>query len=136
MIPLNKFTSEIIQQILNVKKKCWEYENFDNKKVIDGNIYLHFISKDDVWFLWANVLVFDGENGTEIGRAGYGLPNENSQLKAAIHVCKNKRRTGIASNIYEWIEELTGRKLYPDIPHSKNAEAFWNNPNRKFGYDK
>ena len=136
MIPLNKFTSEIIQQILNVKKKCWEYETFDNKKVIDGNIYLHFISKDDVWFLWGNVLVFDGENGTEIGRAGYGLPKENSLLKAAVHVSKNKQRMGIASNIYEWIEELTGRKLHPDIPHSKSAEAFWNNPKRKFGFDK
>lgn len=31
---------------------------------------------------------------------------------------------------------MTGEKLYPDTPHSKSAEAFWNNPNRKFGFDK
>jgi len=57
-------------------------------------------------------------------------------MKATIDVRGDKRRLGIASNIYQWIEKLTGYKLYPDTPHSKSAEAFWGNPNRKFGFDK
>ena len=57
-------------------------------------------------------------------------------MKASIDVRSDKRRLGIASNIYQWIEKLTGYKLYPDTPHSKSAEALWNNPNRKFGFDK
>lgn len=120
---------------IKAKKKYWEYI-FDHKTTIDGNVYLCFISRDDSWFLWGDILVFDGESGTEIGRASYGLPKEDSPLKAAVDVRKDMRRKGVASNIYIWIESLTGKKLHPDLPHSKDAELFWANPNRRFGFDK
>ena len=73
---------------------------------------------------------------TEIANASYGKPKETSLMKASIDVRSDKRRLGIASNIYQWIEKLTGDKLYPETPHSKSAESLWNNPNRKFGFDK
>ena len=123
-------------EYIKSKKKLSEYKNYDNKIVINNNTYLNFIDKNDDWFLWAYIYVFDNEDGTEIANAYYGKEHKYSILKSTIDVRKDKRRTGIASNIYQWIENLTGYKLYPDIPNSKSAQALWNNPNRKFGYDK
>lgn len=54
-------------------------------------------------------------------------------MKASVDVRPDKRRMGIASEMYEWIEELTGEILYPDTPHSKSAEKLWAQPSKKFG---
>ena len=113
-------------------KKLESYPTYDNKKVIDNYTYLNFKTNDD-WFIWSDIKVFDNEDGTEIGRSSYGKLIETSSLKATIDVRSDKRRNNIASNIYEWIEELTGYILQPDIPHSKSAQSLWNNPNRNFG---
>jgi len=117
------------------RKKLSEYNDYDDKMVLNNMTYLNFLEKEprfDPWFLWGQIKVFDPD-GIEIANASYGKKNEYSQLKASIDVRGDKRRQGIASNIYEWIEKLTGETLYPDVPHSKPAEKFWNNPNRKFG---
>lgn len=82
------------------------------------------------------IIVFDNSDGTEIANATYGKVKKDSLMKATIDVRSDKRRNGIASNIYQWIENLSGYKLYPESPHSKSAEALWTNPNRKFGFDK
>lgn len=140
----DKYSSENIKEAyddvsmdyIKSLKKLNDYNNYNDKIVIGNNTYLNLLSKNDSWFLWGKIIVFDNEDGTEIANADYGKEKENSLMKATIDVRKDKRRTGIASNIYQWIEKLTGDKLYPDIPHSKSAEALWNNPNRKFGFDK
>jgi hypothetical protein len=123
-------------EYIKSKKKLSEYNNYDNKIIIKNNTYLNFIEKDFDWFLWGQIYVFDNEDGTEIANGSYGKEKEYSNMKATIDVRGDKRRTGIASNIYQWIEKLTGDKLHPDTPHTKSAEALWNNPNRKFGFDK
>jgi len=118
------------------KKKVGDYKNYTDKTIINGNTYLNTSQKDDDWFLWGEVIVFDKEDGTEIANASYGKEKEDSPLKASIDIRPDKRRGGIASNIYKWIEKTSGFKLHPDTPHSKAAEALWNNPNREFGFDK
>lgn len=117
-------------------KKLSEYKNYDNKIVIGNNTYLNFIERGGDWFLWGYIYVFDNSDETEIANASYGKVREYSDMKASVDVRGDKRRLGIASNMYQWIEKLTGYKLYPDTPHSKSAEGFWNNPKRKFGFDK
>jgi len=114
-------------------KKVDDYE-YNDKIIIDGNIYLNIVSSDDDWFLWGKIKVFDKSDGTEICNASYGKENIDSPMKASIDVRGDKRRSGIASNTYQWIEKLTGYKLHPDTPHSKSAQAFWGNPDRKFGH--
>lgn len=115
-------------------KKLSDYK-YDDKIVIDGNTYINILSQDDEWILWGKIMVFDNADGTEVANANYGKKTKGLPLKSTIDVRSDKRRTGIASNIYQWIEQLTKDKLHPDLPHSKSAEALWNNPKRKFGFD-
>jgi hypothetical protein len=133
---LNEAYDDVSMDYIKSLKKLDDYSDYDDKIVIGGNIYLNIIPKNDYWFLWGKIIVFDNSDGTEIGNATYGKEKESSLMKASIDVRSDKRRLGIASNMYQWIEKLTGEKLYPDTPHSKSAEALWNNPNRKFGFDK
>lgn len=124
-LPIEYFTEK--------KKKLSDYKNYDNKKVIGNYTYLNFKENEDNWYIWGNVLVFDNSDGTEVANSSYGKEFKESKLKASVDVRSDKRRQGIASNIYEWIEALTKDKLHPDTPHSKSAQRLWNNPNRKFG---
>ena len=119
------------------QKKLKDYTDFSDIKEIGNNTYLHlhFIEPDD-WSLWGSIKVFDNSDGTEIARANYGKRTEWDTMKASIDVRPDKRRLGIASNIYKWVEELTKDELYPDIPHSPSAEKLWTNPNREFGVGK
>lgn len=124
---------DVSMDYIKSRKKLSDYQGYDNKMVIGDNTYLNFTTKDDSWFLYGEITVFDNKDETEIANSSYGKPREHSYMKATIDVRSDKRRTGIASNIYTWIEKLTGHKLYPDTLHSKSAEALWNNPNRNFG---
>ena len=114
-------------------KKLNQYENFSDIKKFDDITLLNFKNSDDDWFLWGKVIAFNNDDLTEIANASYGKINEYDLLKASIDVRPDMRRKGIASKIYEWIEELTNETLFPDIPHTKDAEKLWSNPNRKFG---
>ena len=139
---INKFVSESyedvgIDYIMNDSKKLKDYQDYKNKKIVNGITYLNFASTfDDDWYIWNTIKAFDNIDGTEVGNVSYGKQKENDILKATIYVRPDKRRLGIGSNMYKWIEELTGEKLYPDAPHSQLAAKFWNSPKRTFGYDK
>ena len=133
---LNEGYNHVSIEYIKSRDKLSDYYNYDDKIVIKNNTYLNFTEKEDEWFLYGTIYVFDNEDETEIANASYGKIKEYSDMKATIDVRGDKRRQGIASNIYQWIEKLTGYKLHPDIPHSKAAEQFWNSPNRKFGFDK
>jgi len=103
------------------KQKMWDYDDFVDKKEIGDFTYLNFV-RNDSWYLCGNILVFENSDGTEVANAFYGKKNKDDPMKSTIDVRPDKRRLGIASNIYQWIEELTGNILYPDMPHSKKAE--------------
>ena len=118
--------------IINREKKLNQYHDFTNKKVVGDVTYLNFLRHDD-WHLWGEIKAFDNVDGTEIGNVSYGKPEKGDLMKASIDVRPDKRRTGIASTMYSWIEQLTGNTLYPDTPHSDSAAKLWGNPNRKFG---
>jgi hypothetical protein len=129
---MNEAYDDISMEQIMAKKKLFEYDNYSDMKTIGDYTYLHFTRQDD-WYLWGDVKVFDNSDGTEVANSSYGKPYEHSTLKCTVDVRSDKRRLGIASNMYVWIEELTGEKIYPDTPHSKKAELFWSNPNRQFG---
>jgi hypothetical protein len=138
---INEGYDHVSIEYIKNKHKLSDYYNYDDKIVIKNNTYLNFTEKEGEedeyeWFLYGTIYVFDNEDETEIANATYGKIKEYSDMKSTIGVRGDKRRQGIASNIYQWIEKLTGYKLHPDTPHSKAAEQFWNNPNREFGFDK
>jgi GNAT superfamily N-acetyltransferase len=126
-----------IDYIKNNAKKLNDYVNYTNKKIVNGITYINLPNEySDDWFIWNEIKAFDNVDGTEVGNVSYGKPKENDLLKASIDVRPDKRRLGIGSNMYKWVEELTGEKLYPDVPHTQSAAKFWGNSNRTFGYDK
>lgn len=109
------------------------YNNFTNEIIINNHTYLNFIINDPTTEIEGTIKVFDNNDGTEIANAYYVKENPKDKLKSTIDVRPDMRRKGIASNIYQWIENLTKETLYPDTPHSEDANKLWNNPNRKFG---
>lgn len=115
-------------------KKLNDY-SFSDKKDIGDFVLLNFREKDNDWYLFDSIKAFDKVDGTEIANASYGKSRKYSILKSTIDVRPDKRRLGIASEIYQWIEELVGEKIHPEPNHSKSAKAFWSNPKRNFGPD-
>jgi len=120
---------DVNMDIIKNKKKLGEYTKYNDKIVVDNNTYLNIIDVEfnriiGNWFTWAQIIVFDNTDGTEIANASYGKHTEDTPMKSTIDVRSDKRRIGVASNIYTWIEQLTGSTLYPDVPHSKSAQAF------------
>jgi len=143
---IRKFIKESIRKYFNEgyddvnldyiksRPKLNDYSGYDNKIEINGYTYLNKLSEpDDEFVLWGNIIVFDNEDGTEVANSSYSKETVDSPMRPSVDVRPDKRRLGIASNMYKWMEKLTGEKLHPDVPHSKSAEALWANPNRKFG---
>ena len=78
------------------------------------------------------IRVFDVNDGTEVANSSYDH-NPDGKLVATIDVRPDVRRMGVASQIYSYIEELTGETVYPEVTHTELANKFWNQSNRKFG---
>lgn len=130
---VNEGYADVGIEYIKSKGKVWDYTDYDDKIGIGDYTYLRFITEDD-WHLWGRVLVFDNVDGTEVANSSYGKEFPDNLLKCTIDVRPDKRRQGIGSNMYEWIEELVGDKIHPDLPHSAKAAKFWANPTRKFGH--
>lgn len=125
-----------VEYVKNNRPKLSTYDNdklVSDRKELDGYTLLHFGLDDTNPYDTNEVKAFDNQDGTEIANSHYMY--EDGELKCAIDVRGDKRRKGIASNIYKWIEELTGDTIQPDNP-SELAQKFWNQPNRPFGSNK
>lgn len=126
------YNSVGVENIKTKKPKLTNYKNFTDKISDDKFTYLNFSGKDFSTEEFSKILVFDNQDGTEVANCFYGY-DEDGKLKGAVDVRPDKRRMGIGSKMYEWIEVLKQDKIHPDLPHSKDAEKFWGNPNKKFG---
>jgi hypothetical protein len=119
--------------IKNKIKKLDQYpESLQRKKI--GDIVLINEPPSTPYDDMGKIHAFDVNDGTEIGNSSYGYTSKRSTtLKATIDVRPDWRRRGVATEIYKFIEEITGDKLWPDYPHSPSAEKFWKQSNRPFG---
>lgn len=82
---------------------------------------------------YSKILATD-HSGTIIGELFFGKPSASSNnIEGAIQIHPDHRRRGIASEMYEWAEKLSGMIIQPSYPHSPSASKFWNQPNIKFG---
>jgi len=126
-ISLIEAYDDISMDQIRKMKNFKDYTDYDDSKV-EGDIgYIHIQRNDPEWLIWGDVKAFDIKDGTEIANASYGKQYKTDKLKASIDVRSDFRRKGIATQIYNWIEELTHERLYPDTPHSPSAEKFWLN---------
>lgn len=59
--------------------------------------------------------------------------DSSKYLEGAVEVDPNFRRQGLATAMYVWAEQLSGRKFRPATSHTDAAEAFWRQKKRPFG---
>lgn len=127
----SKSIQEIEAKLINQSDGVEEYENFTLKYVPNADGY-------DLGHKYGGDMIYAyDKQGKEIGDLFYGKDYPTAfNIKGAVHVQPEYRRQGIGSAMYRMAERISGIKMTPDHPHSANAEAFWDNPNRDFGYDK
>lgn len=56
-----------------------------------------------------------------------------SRVEGAVQVHPHHRRKGIASAMYDWIEQITGKPMAPGRGHSPDAEQFWRSRTASYG---
>lgn len=77
------------------------------------------------------------EDGQVVAWLYYGPWNDDNtseDLEGAIEVHPKFRRQGLASAMYQWAEQLSGKKFKPGEGHTNDAEKFWTQKNRPFGH--
>jgi len=80
------------------------------------------------------ITVTTQDESTVVGELFFGLEYENDEtIKGAVEVHPDYRRKGIATAMYSWGEDLTGKEFSPENNHTDAAESLWNQPNRPFG---
>ncbi len=81
-----------------------------------------------------DIMAFDATDETEVARcSAFREDAESDKIVCAVDVRPDVRRQGIASRMYEFVEKITGKVVYPEKHHSAFANKFWNQQNRKFG---
>lgn len=74
----------------------------------------------------------EDDSGNVAGTVFYA-PRSGARIEGAVEVRPDSRRKGLASAMYEKIEELTGKKMTPAPSHTPGAAALWSSGRRKFG---
>ena len=88
---LNESYDDIgLDYILTKRPKLKQYNNYINKKIVNGFTYLNF--KPDAYFM-GSILVFDNADESEVANSSYGKEYEGGVLKATIDVRNDKRRS-------------------------------------------
>ena len=103
----------------------------DVRKVLKDFTLVNIKSDDDI--IQGEIKAYDNTDGTEVGNATYGHDYKGGVLKGAVDVRPDMRRRGVGTEMYKFIEEITGETIYPEPRHSESAESFWQQSNRPFG---
>lgn len=74
------------------------------------------------------------KSGQVVGTLAVADRGENNV--GVVQVRKEDRRKGVASSMYAFAEEVTGKKFVPESSQSADAQAMWASPNRNFGVKK
>jgi hypothetical protein len=78
------------------------------------------------------IKVFDIKDGTLVAQSSFDY-DDNNKLKGTLDVRPDKRRMGIATEIYKLAEKIIGDIIFPEEKHTEDAEKFWRQKNRSFG---
>lgn len=124
-----------IDSVKTIGKKLDSYSSHKQKDLGDYVLVADLFDdkKIEQSGLLGQILAFDKVDGSEIGNATFGHDYHGSPLKGAIDVRPDFRRKKVGTQMYIFIEELTGLKITPEPTHSPSAEKFWNQLNRPFG---
>jgi len=71
--------------------------------------------------------------GVLVGAALFVKHDVNHNCVEAVRIEEPHRRKGLATKLYQLIEQKAGIKLTPSDAQSDDAESLWRQPNRPFG---
>lgn len=94
-------------------------------------IYIN-IPQDKDFGMTAEIKAFDKKDGTLVAQSSFDY-DKNGKLKGTLDVRPDKRRLGIATEIYKLAEKIIGDTIFPEEKHTEDAEKFWQQKNRSFG---
>jgi len=111
--------------------KTWKpkINSGEKKEIYRDYTFVYFPSKN------GNYIVVYDENEDVAGTLFFDpvWDINDDKIEGAVEVHPDHRRHGLATEMYKMAERLAGMKMKPSHPHSADAEAFWNQPNRPFG---
>ena len=65
------------------------------------------------------------KDGTLVAQSSFDYDDKNGKLKGTLDVRPDKRRLGIATEIYKLAEKIIGDTIFPEEKHTEDAEKFW-----------
>ena len=78
----------------------------------------------------AKQVIAKDSNGDVIGTL-YAGEHSDGKMVGSVEVRPDYRRKGVATEMYNYMEEVTGKKLKPAKKNSEDAQAFWSDRNKK-----
>ena len=119
-----------------IKNSIPKLDSYPKSDIIHSNRDLTYVKipqdKNNPYAMTYEIKVFDINDGTLVAQSSFDY-DENNKLKGTLDVRPDKRRKGIATEIYTLAEKEIGDTIYPEEGHTEKADKFWNQKNRSFG---
>lgn len=116
----------------------WRKSQIDQTRDIAGGYTMHVTpgdTSDGDGQFW-NMYVTKDDQVVATNFFGYFDDQAGETIECAPHVTGTARRRGIATAMYQWAEEVSGRPAAPADRHSEDADGLWGQENRPFGHAK
>ena len=119
-----------------IKNSIPKLDSYPKSDIIHSNRDLTYVKipqdKNNPYAMTYEIKVFDINDGTLVAQSSFDY-DKNNKLKGTLDVRPDKRRKGIATEIYTLAEKEIGDTIYPEEGHTEKADKFWNQKNRSFG---
>jgi hypothetical protein len=117
-----------------IKTKLPKLDSYPKSDIIlsKGDFTYINIPQDKDFGMTAEIKAFDQKDGTLVAQSSFDY-DKNGKLKGTLDVRPDKRRLGIATEIYKLAEKIIGDTIFPEEKHTEDAEKFWQQKNRSFG---
>jgi GNAT superfamily N-acetyltransferase len=112
-----------------MKNKSFSPEGMRSQKIGDYTYHIEDVGGGD------GIIHAVDSSGRKVGDTFFGEGDMPGFINGSVGVDPEFRRRGIASTMYKLAEDVSGKKIIPEVTHTDDATAFWNQPNRTFGTD-
>jgi GNAT superfamily N-acetyltransferase len=131
-MPLNEGLGDV--SLDYIKTKLPKLDSYPKSDIIlsKGDFTYINIPQDKDFGMTAEIKAFDQKDGTLVAQSSFDY-DKNGKLKGTLDVRPDKRRLGIATEIYKLAEKIIGDTIFPEEKHTEDAEKFWQQKNRSFG---
>ena len=117
-----------------IKTKLPKLNSYPKSDIIlsKGDFVYLKIPQDKDFGMAAEIKAFYKKDGTLVAQSSFDY-DKNGKLKGTLDVRPDKRRLGIATEIYKLSEKIIGDTIFPEEKNTEDAKKFWQQKNRSFG---